>query len=524
LTGWNCIDDIYTTGTYGSLALTGGTTYYFMLDAEDVSATSQTFNLSCPPIPPVNDNCAGAIAVTVPYNSGLQSTVGATNDAPAGGSCGLPPGNNVWYTVTGTGNLMEANSCDALTNFDTEIRIYTGSCGSLTEIACNDDYCSASSLVQWCSTLGTTYYITIGYYVDNTPLSGDYVLAVLDNPLGTPAFTAGATSSRCEGADVITYDATATNATGITYTLDATSLGAGNTIDGSTGAVTYVAGWSGTSTITAEAAGCNGPTSSSHTVTITPSVGAPTAITGVVDRCMGSGSNTAATTATNNTGFNWTMSPPTAGSIDASTGVITWDPAITGTATIDVTASGCNGPSTNTTLDVDVYALPAVSLGTDQTTCANLTVSLNAGVFSSYLWSTGQSSSTIVVDTLGNGLGATEVWVQVTDANTCVNRDTIVITFDPCTGISDAGNGQQGIAVYPVPSSGLFNLQFDEAAAGDVILKVMDVTGRMVYTKVTSDIKAKAVVQINLVGEAKGTYYLTIQTNDNTVTRKLVIN
>ena len=36
-------------------------------------------------------------------------------------------------------------------------------------------------------------------------------------------------------------------------------LAGGNTINSSTGDVTYVAGWSGTSTITASAAGCNGP-------------------------------------------------------------------------------------------------------------------------------------------------------------------------------------------------------------------------------------------------------------------------
>ena len=67
----------------------------------------------------------------------------------------------------------------------------------------------------------------------------------------------------------------ATNTTGITYSLDAASVTGGNTINATTGAVTYAAGWSGTSTITASAAGCNGPTNSTHTVTITPTVGTP---------------------------------------------------------------------------------------------------------------------------------------------------------------------------------------------------------------------------------------------------------
>ena len=86
--------------------------------------------------------------------------------------------------------------------------------------------------------------------------------------VGTPIFTLGATSTRCLGAGSVTYTATATNSTGITYSLDATSLAGGNSIAAATGNVTYVAGWSGTSIITASAAGCNGPATANHTVTI----------------------------------------------------------------------------------------------------------------------------------------------------------------------------------------------------------------------------------------------------------------
>ena len=93
--------------------------------------------------------------------------------------------------------------------------------------------------------------------------------------VGTPVFTLGATSTRCQGAGTVTYTATATNNTGITYTLDAASITGGNTINAATGAVTYVAGWSGTSTVTASATGCDGPKTSTHTITTTPTVGNP---------------------------------------------------------------------------------------------------------------------------------------------------------------------------------------------------------------------------------------------------------
>ncbi len=85
----------------------------------------------------------------------------------------------------------------------------------------------------------------------------------------------GATSTRCQGAGPVTYTATATNNTGLSYSLDAASITGGNSINTSTGAVTYLAGWTGTSTITVTATGCNGPSTATHTVTITPTVGTP---------------------------------------------------------------------------------------------------------------------------------------------------------------------------------------------------------------------------------------------------------
>jgi len=88
----------------------------------------------------------------------------------------------------------------------------------------------------------------------------------------TPVFTLGPTSFRCIGAGSVSYTATATNSTGITYSLDATSLANGNSIVAGTGTVTYAAGWSGTSIITASAAGCGGPSTAIHTVTIASSV------------------------------------------------------------------------------------------------------------------------------------------------------------------------------------------------------------------------------------------------------------
>jgi hypothetical protein len=104
--------------------------------------------------------------------------------------------------------------------------------------------------------------------------------------IATPTFTFGAISARCTGAGTITYTASSVGSTGITYSLDATSLGAGNTINSSTGAVSYTAGWNGTSTITATAVGCGGPKIGTHTATTS---GAPPPVVITPNYCTGGG-------------------------------------------------------------------------------------------------------------------------------------------------------------------------------------------------------------------------------------------
>jgi gliding motility-associated-like protein len=87
--------------------------------------------------------------------------------------------------------------------------------------------------------------------------------------VSTPVFTLGSTSARCQGSSSVLYTASAANSTALTYSLDAASLTGGNSIDSNSGLVTYAAAWSGTSTITANAVGCNEPTMTTHIVTIT---------------------------------------------------------------------------------------------------------------------------------------------------------------------------------------------------------------------------------------------------------------
>jgi hypothetical protein len=181
--------------------------------------------------------------------------------------------------------------------------------------------------------------------------------------VGTPtAITVSAgvepTCQLTNGTTTTTYATTATNNTGFNWSLSNPSAGS---IGATTGVMTWANGFFGTVNIQVTANGCNGPSSQViRTVNINPTVGTPTAITvsaGSEPTCQltnGTTTTTYATTATNNTGFNWSLSNPSAGSIGATTGIMTWANGFSGSVNIQVTANGCNGPSAMVTRTVNM--------------------------------------------------------------------------------------------------------------------------------------------------------------------------
>lgn len=173
--------------------------------------------------------------------------------------------------------------------------------------------------------------------------TGQVIITCTD--ISTPVFAFGTTSTRCQAAGTVNYTATSTNTTNITYALDATSLAAGNTINTSTGAVTYAAAWSGTTTVTVTAVGCAGPKTATHIITITPGPGTPVFTLGATSqRCAGAGTVTYSATSTNSTGIVYSLdatSLAAGNTINASTGLVNYTSTWSGISTITATASGC---------------------------------------------------------------------------------------------------------------------------------------------------------------------------------------
>lgn len=121
------------------------------------------------PLP--EDECAGAQVLPT---SGVDEIIDVTDystnvNDPTGCGEAFPRGGGWWYSYTATANgTLTVTTCGSAAPEDTVISIYTGSCASLTQVACDDDACDAPALgrssVSLSVTTGTTYLIFVDTY------------------------------------------------------------------------------------------------------------------------------------------------------------------------------------------------------------------------------------------------------------------------------------------------------------------------------------------------------------------------
>lgn len=121
-----------------------------------------------PPPVPSNDLCDDAIPLNcgdIAY--GQNSNGGTSGGDPVAicGGMGVSGINGIWYRVSGTGDYFRVSTCNG-TTFNTKVAVYSGSCGTLSCVASNDDFSGCGSGLQsqvsWQSVSGTDYFILVG--------------------------------------------------------------------------------------------------------------------------------------------------------------------------------------------------------------------------------------------------------------------------------------------------------------------------------------------------------------------------
>lgn len=149
------------------------TASYSELPYTDCGQSSNTFAFPAPSTALPNDACSMAVPLVLGNNTNLSNecaTTDASDPIPAcyNGSTNKVK-HSVWYTFTPsqtcnyTFAVTAGNDDIALPNtqFDSELALYSGTCGSFTEIACNDDIASGNLYSSISANLvaGQTYYL-----------------------------------------------------------------------------------------------------------------------------------------------------------------------------------------------------------------------------------------------------------------------------------------------------------------------------------------------------------------------------
>jgi subtilisin-like proprotein convertase family protein len=208
-------DNIFTANIIvGANAALGAQNVVFTIDDEQVehNATTATSVFTVNPPPSPNDACTSPEVIPVaslPYASGPSFIFGNVRAPELGMSCSAGGATNinssVWYSITPTqdGNYRFTTSQNLATGnniADTVIAIYSsadGTCGSLTEIACDDDGGVAANGNELQSdktvalTAGTTYFVQVAKWALTAPTAANTLGIWVDLPNTAPVVDGG---------------------------------------------------------------------------------------------------------------------------------------------------------------------------------------------------------------------------------------------------------------------------------------------------------------------------------------------
>jgi hypothetical protein len=169
-------------------------------EAVGCEGTVWSFTTESEPLPPINDECDGAIDLipAVDFATGAITTTnaGATYEDAILPSCQADVDASVWYTIVvpASGTItIETQAADGLTLTDTVIEAYTGTCGGvLTPVGCNDDAEGGTDFFSILSlsglTPGETIYVGVYRYGSSGILAGAFQIAAYDASLATNTF------------------------------------------------------------------------------------------------------------------------------------------------------------------------------------------------------------------------------------------------------------------------------------------------------------------------------------------------
>ncbi len=219
------------TGATSPIALSGlttATTYSVVVRGNcNAQAASAAYSFTTLGPPPANDECMGALLLSV------NVTCNATNTNAANATQSQAPilcagftasqANDVWFKfVASTTDLIVTAS-----GFDGVMEGFSGTCGALTSLSCADDFGTSDVMTLSGLTIGNTYYVRYYPYSASPP---NTAFTICVNPPSLTATTTGVSASGGYG-NIIVQNGAVLTLSGTTNILGTVQVQSGGTLN-----------------------------------------------------------------------------------------------------------------------------------------------------------------------------------------------------------------------------------------------------------------------------------------------------
>jgi hypothetical protein len=256
-----------------------------------------------------------------------------------------------------------------------------------------------------------------------------------------------------------------------------------------------------------------------------------TATPGVICSGQSSQLNVAATGGSGTYTYSWTSIPAGFTSTSQS-------PTVSPIITTQYIAAVSDGSSTKRdTTTVTVNSEPTANAGADVTyanTVPLFPASGSTTFSSSVKWTTsgdGHFSNDSLATclyypgTVDKNHGGVDLTLTAYPISPCTNStsDVVHITLTFPAGIGDNASGVFGVTIAPNPTNGVFTLVVHGIRNAEAGITVTDIAGRDVYKETATATTSDLTKEINLSGFPKGTYFVKVKTDNQTSTKKLVL-
>ncbi len=173
-------------------------------------------------------------------------------------------------------------------------------------------------------------------------------------------------------------------------------------------------------------------------------------------------------------------------------------------------------------LNLTVNQNPIISFGNDTTIYSTETLLLDAGEgYVYYEWSTGETTQTVLIDSLV-GIGEHTYSVLVVDNNNCIGSDTIIITIKTVTSVLSIPESIGKIKLFPNPTSGTLNISI-ENIQNKTEITIYSETGQTVFSKQFVSVDNRINEVIDLSGYSSGIYIVKVINNNRIKTERFIL-